>query len=125
MDYYREGQGSLMQCVLTPADPYMPKSNEEIAAEVDKQVGGCGKGEGPPCECLYVASWLSGDRSSVPLSPYQLTLFLPSSSLASICNTMPYMASPSQPPINPLPHHRRCGGSSPPRRGSICSGTRW
>lgn len=38
VDYYREGQGSLMQCVLTPADPYMPKTNEEIAAEVDRQV---------------------------------------------------------------------------------------
>ncbi|KAL4421307.1 hypothetical protein ABPG75_010598 [Micractinium tetrahymenae] len=38
VDYYREGQGSLMQCVLTPADPYMPKTNEAIAAEVDRQV---------------------------------------------------------------------------------------
>ncbi|PSC76062.1 zeta-carotene desaturase [Micractinium conductrix] len=38
VDYYREGQGSLMQCVLTPADSYMPKTNEEICAEVDKQV---------------------------------------------------------------------------------------
>lgn len=38
VDYYKEGEGSLMQCVLTPADPYMPKSNEEIAEEVDKQV---------------------------------------------------------------------------------------
>ena len=27
-----------MQCVLTPADPYMSKTNEEICAEVDKQV---------------------------------------------------------------------------------------
>lgn len=38
VDYYKENEGSLMQCVLTPADPYMPKTNEEIAAEVDKQV---------------------------------------------------------------------------------------
>ncbi|PRW32661.1 zeta-carotene desaturase [Chlorella sorokiniana] len=38
VDYYKEGQGSLMQCVLTPADPYMPKTNEEIAAETDRQV---------------------------------------------------------------------------------------
>lgn len=38
VDYYKEGQGSLMQCVLTPAMPYMPKTNEEIAVEVDKQV---------------------------------------------------------------------------------------
>lgn len=38
VDYYKEEQGSLMQCVLTPADPYMPKTNEEICEEVDKQV---------------------------------------------------------------------------------------
>jgi hypothetical protein len=38
-DYYREGEGSLMQCVLTPADAYMPLTNEAIAAKVDKQVG--------------------------------------------------------------------------------------
>lgn len=38
VDYFREDSGSLMQCVLTPADPYMPKTNEEIAAEVDRQV---------------------------------------------------------------------------------------
>lgn len=37
-DYYREGQGSLMQCVLTPADAYMPLPNEAIAAKVDAQV---------------------------------------------------------------------------------------
>ena len=37
-DYYREGEGSLMQCVLTPADAYMPLTNEAIAAKVDKQV---------------------------------------------------------------------------------------
>lgn len=28
----------VLQCVLTPADPYMPKTNEEIAAETDRQV---------------------------------------------------------------------------------------
>ena len=38
VDYYKEGEGSLMQCVLTPADPYMAKTNEDIANEVDKQV---------------------------------------------------------------------------------------
>ena len=38
VDYYREDQGSLLQCVLTPADPYMPLSNEDIAARVHKQV---------------------------------------------------------------------------------------
>lgn len=38
VDYYRQGEGSLLQCVLTPADPYMPLTNEEIAARVHKQV---------------------------------------------------------------------------------------
>jgi len=38
VDYYKEGEGSLMQCVLTPAGPYLPKDNESIAAEVDRQV---------------------------------------------------------------------------------------
>ncbi|KAK7344190.1 hypothetical protein VNO77_13532 [Canavalia gladiata] len=37
-DYYIEGQGSLLQCVLTPGDPYMPLPNEEIIARVAKQV---------------------------------------------------------------------------------------
>jgi hypothetical protein len=40
-DYYREGEGSLMQCVLTPADPYLPLPNEEIARRVDAQVRKC------------------------------------------------------------------------------------
>lgn len=38
VDYFKEGQGSLMQCVITPADPYMPWTNEAIAAETDRQV---------------------------------------------------------------------------------------
>ncbi|CAH9073493.1 unnamed protein product [Cuscuta epithymum] len=37
-DYYLEGQGSLLQCVLTPGDPYMPLSNDEIIKRVSKQV---------------------------------------------------------------------------------------
>lgn len=37
-DYYREGEGSLLQCVLTPGDPYMPKSNAEIVEAVKDQV---------------------------------------------------------------------------------------
>ncbi|KAM3378314.1 zeta-carotene desaturase, chloroplastic/chromoplastic [Capsicum galapagoense] len=37
-DYYIEGQGSLLQCVLTPGDPYMPLPNEEIIRRVSKQV---------------------------------------------------------------------------------------
>jgi zeta-carotene desaturase len=38
VDYFKAGEGSLMQCVLTPAAPYMAKPNEEIAAAVDAQV---------------------------------------------------------------------------------------
>lgn len=37
-DYYREGQGSLMQLVLTPGDPFIKESNEAIANHVLKQV---------------------------------------------------------------------------------------
>ncbi|MBE9013951.1 9,9'-di-cis-zeta-carotene desaturase, partial [Pseudanabaenaceae cyanobacterium LEGE 13415] len=37
-DYYREGQGSLMQVVLTPGDPFVPMSNEEIAKHALKQI---------------------------------------------------------------------------------------
>ncbi|PNW80358.1 hypothetical protein CHLRE_07g314150v5 [Chlamydomonas reinhardtii] len=38
VEYFKEGTGSLMQCVITPAAPYMPWTNEAIAAETDKQV---------------------------------------------------------------------------------------
>ncbi|HEY9596969.1 MAG TPA: 9,9'-di-cis-zeta-carotene desaturase [Cyanophyceae cyanobacterium] len=37
-DYYREGQGSLMQLVLTPGDPFIRQNNEAIAQHVLKQV---------------------------------------------------------------------------------------
>ena len=37
-DYYREGQGSLLQVVLTPGDPFIGKNNEEITEHVLKQV---------------------------------------------------------------------------------------
>ena len=37
-DYYKEGEGSLMQCVLTPGDKWMPVSTEAIAMETIKQV---------------------------------------------------------------------------------------
>lgn len=37
-DYYIPGQGSLMQLVLTPEDPFIKQSNEEIAQHVLKQV---------------------------------------------------------------------------------------
>lgn len=37
-DYRKEGQGSLLQCVLTPGDPWIPRSTEEIVAATDAQV---------------------------------------------------------------------------------------
>ncbi|CAN8260423.1 unnamed protein product [Cochlearia groenlandica] len=37
-DYYIEGQGSLLQCVLTPGDPYMRLTNEKIIEKVAMQV---------------------------------------------------------------------------------------
>ncbi|MEM9503681.1 MAG: 9,9'-di-cis-zeta-carotene desaturase [Cyanobacteria bacterium P01_E01_bin.43] len=37
-DYYREGEGSLLQCVLTPGDPFIKENNEAIAQHVLKQV---------------------------------------------------------------------------------------
>lgn len=36
-EYYKPGEGSLLQCVLTPADKYMPMSNEDIAKEIIRQ----------------------------------------------------------------------------------------
>eukprot|EP00892_Ulva_mutabilis_P006610 jgi/Ulvmu1/4320/UM002_0043.1 len=38
VDYRKEGEGSLMQVVITPCEKYMPLTNEEIAAEMHKQV---------------------------------------------------------------------------------------
>ncbi|NJN76715.1 MAG: 9,9'-di-cis-zeta-carotene desaturase [Synechococcaceae cyanobacterium RL_1_2] len=37
-DYYKEGEGSLLQLVLTPGDPFITKNNEEIAHHVLNQV---------------------------------------------------------------------------------------
>ena len=37
-DYHRQGQGSLLQLVLTPGDPFIKQSNEAIALHVEKQV---------------------------------------------------------------------------------------
>ena len=37
-NYYREGEGSLLQLVLTPGDPFIKQSNEAIAHHVLKQV---------------------------------------------------------------------------------------
>ena len=36
--YYKEGEGSLLQCVLTPGDKWMPISTEKIAEETLKMV---------------------------------------------------------------------------------------
>ncbi len=38
IDYQKEGLGSLLQCVLTPGDPWIAKSVEEIVLHTDKQV---------------------------------------------------------------------------------------
>ena len=38
VDYRREGLGSLLQCVLTPGDPWIPRRTEEIVAHTDAQV---------------------------------------------------------------------------------------
>lgn len=37
-DYYRSGQGSLLQLVLTPGDPFIKESNQAIAQHVLQQV---------------------------------------------------------------------------------------
>ena len=37
-DYYRQGQGSLLQLVLTPGDPFIKQSNEAIAHRILGQV---------------------------------------------------------------------------------------
>jgi zeta-carotene desaturase len=37
-DYYQEGQGSLLQLVLTPGDPFIKEKNEDIAQHVLQQV---------------------------------------------------------------------------------------
>ena len=36
--YYKPNEGSLMQCVLTPGDKWMPVSTEEVAMETLRQV---------------------------------------------------------------------------------------
>ena len=37
-DYYKQGEGSLLQLVLTPGDPFIKEKNEDIANHVLKQV---------------------------------------------------------------------------------------
>jgi zeta-carotene desaturase len=37
-DYYKQGEGSLLQLVLTPGDPFIKQSNEAIASHVKQQV---------------------------------------------------------------------------------------
>ena len=62
VDYYRDGQGSLLQCVLTPADPYMPLSNEEIAARVHKQVSHWLSSSSLICLAGFTGQWLCAGR---------------------------------------------------------------
>jgi zeta-carotene desaturase len=38
VDYRKEGVGSLLQCVLTPGDPWIPKKTEDIVDATDEQV---------------------------------------------------------------------------------------
>ncbi len=38
VDYQKESLGSLLQCVLTPGDPWIPKAVEEIVEHTDSQV---------------------------------------------------------------------------------------
>ena len=38
VDYQKEGLGSLIQCVLTPGDPWIPKEVGEIVKHVDNQI---------------------------------------------------------------------------------------
>ena len=38
VDYRKPGLGSLLQCVLTPGDPWIPQKTEEIVAHTDAQV---------------------------------------------------------------------------------------
>lgn len=56
VEYYKEGQGSLMQCVITPALPYFSWTNEQIAKETDRQVCArcyaCSLHRGCGCHCL-------------------------------------------------------------------------
>lgn len=37
VDYFKQGEGSLLQCVITPADPYLGVSTDIIAKETDRQ----------------------------------------------------------------------------------------
>jgi len=38
VDYRRPGLGSLLQCVLTPGDPWIPRAKDEIVSHTDRQV---------------------------------------------------------------------------------------
>lgn len=37
VEYFKQGEGSLLQCVITPAEPYLAWTNERIAEETDRQ----------------------------------------------------------------------------------------
>ncbi|GAY44700.1 hypothetical protein CUMW_083870, partial [Citrus unshiu] len=73
-DYYREGQGSLLQCVLTPGDPYMPLPNDEIIRRVAKQVAPKGlflpepeHYRGPKLKVAIIGAGLAGMSTAVDL----------------------------------------------------------
>ena len=80
----------VLQCVLTPAAPYMSKTNEEIAAETDRQVGAAALGArssrlGRLNECW--AGRLFAPQSKAELPPSRLiptTSFL-SPPLPALC----------------------------------------
>ena len=40
-DYRKQGEGSLLQCVLTPGDPWIPKSVDEIVATPTVRCASC------------------------------------------------------------------------------------
>ena len=55
-EYYKEGEGSLLQCVLTPGDKWMPKSLEEISDATLKQVLDLF----PSARYVYIDGWMNG-----------------------------------------------------------------
>ncbi|OAY83128.1 Zeta-carotene desaturase, chloroplastic/chromoplastic [Ananas comosus] len=68
-DYYIEGQGSLIQAVLTPGDPYMPLPNEEIIERVQKQIFSLIS----RLELIWssVSKWASLYREAPGIDPYR------------------------------------------------------
>ena len=91
----------VLQCVLTPAAPYMSKTNEEIAAETDRQVGAAALGArssrlGRLNECW--AGRLFAPQSKAELPPSRLiptTSFL-SPPLPALCCCSPLLPAGAQ-----------------------------